>query len=818
MVGGTGFETEMADSQHTEATLIGDDAGSDSAPRMLGRRISAKTLMVAAAAIVFVVSLACLTLLQLGYPRLQGVVAPNIIRPSQELSFIAPVPQPRSWGGLFTLVSDSTADPQASTLKLFEDGVAIGPPHTSHSVVAKGGGSYAHWGENLYFSTTRGDDPRTSGREYRVLAVYQPAVWIAPALMVLAALSGAALLALTLGRSTFSVLGKFIPPVVYTATVAALLLMAVTSFVEFHQVQKLEPGKIRASQGYSFATTIPVSPGAIPFLEPIRENRTSTGKPTTVLLEDGEELRMPRSRAQLVQTIGTGRYVLSNTNVLFSTPDNSDPRTNGRSYAVQERLGLPAGFEIAVFLLVVTSLFMLGRKRAALVYGGLSAAAAIGGIVGTLSYFDLITQDEYVSPADIAHVVGKTYTFRVSGIVAPFAYVAPVGAPTAIGLGDIVLACADRPQSAAKLDTGGSGACAPRSSSVDVDFVRPAGVAESVAPSFYRYAVRVHWYAVLGLFVLSAVFALALWFRPATRQAVIGTGALIGAVGSLLMAANIAGFFFDLRVTMPTEPVQGIRLNTPRLPFEEGLKLLAWREGDTPESYGRRANQVVYDSMVHGDPSSDLGRWRLEVPVWENWSLHGLGVMNPAFRKYRFWSHEKEFERGIGLCGHLSAILIGYMNENGIPARIVGLQGHVVVTAEVRPGVWYIFDPDYGVVMPHSLDEVEANPDLVHQAYMNATDERMRNMVVDFYRSDVDNSIDPSGRDGMYSGLDGSAEVFRQRERLAEQIKWPVPAGLMATGLVIGLIGFFWRRRRRDDPETAEDAITGTASAEARPA
>jgi len=64
---------------------------------------------------------------------------------------------------------DDLFDRNRSDALLYEDGRPLGPPHTQiDQVEAIGGGSYAHWGRKLLFSTSDGSDPRGNGREYRV--------------------------------------------------------------------------------------------------------------------------------------------------------------------------------------------------------------------------------------------------------------------------------------------------------------------------------------------------------------------------------------------------------------------------------------------------------------------------------------------------------------------------------------------------------------------------------------------------------------------------------------------------------------------------
>jgi hypothetical protein len=806
--------SEMTVDQILDATS-GEDAPSVSKPRALRWRLVLKVAAAAALSIILIASVACLLLIQLGYPRLQGPIETKLMRPAAEQSYTARLPRVQGWPGLFAFQSDGSENPRTSSLQLFEDGVKIGPPHTAHTVIATdGGGAYSHWGDRLYFSSTRGDDPRTNGREYRIVVPYTPAAWILPVLLTIAVVSGVALIITTARRTAFNLLRVtfrrlrwLTPYAIYAATVASILAIVIAAVGDFRQVQKLEPGDIAAEQGHGYVAKIPVTNSPIPFLTALRSERDTTSAPFVRLLQDGKEVGLPRSRTTLIQSLGAGRYSVTGANIRFSTPDNSDPRTNGRSYAVQERLGLLAGFNIAVFVLIVVSLILLARKRAKLVLWSVSAAAAIGGVIGVLSRFDLITHDEYVSQAKVFHVVDNTYTFQVSGNVAPFVSAAPVGAATAVGAGGVLIACESKPQSLTDLAKSGRGVCAPRDSGLDVDVAFPRALGESAAPEFYRYPIRVHWYAIIALFLASAIFLLVLRFRPTPRQAVGGMGVLAGGLGGLLIAANIAGMFLPMRAEMPEEFVQGIRQTGPRLPYDQALQRLAFLKSDTAESYARRANLAVFESMIHGDVSTDLGRWRLEIPPWKNWSLHALGAMSPSLRKYRYWDHEQEFERGIGLCGNLSSILVGYLAENGIPARIVGLEGHVVVTAEVRPGVWYILDPDYGVVMPYALDQVQQNPGLVVDAYKPSTDEQMLGMIVSYYASAADNYIDQTGRDGFYSSWDGSADIYRSREQLMEQLKWLVPSVLLAAGLLLGLVAFFWRARRRQPQETDPGAL-----------
>lgn len=780
-----------------------------------------RIVIVAIAGVLLAASIACLILIQLGYPRIQGVIAPNLIRPASEQSYTVQLPQQQSMTGLFSFVSDGPENSRVSNLELFEDGVAIGPPHTAHVEIAKSGGSYSHWNGVLYFSSTRGDDPRTSGREYRIVSVYVPVQWLEPALVALMLLSLSFLLVFTLGRSTFTILGRIGPPMIYAGAAIGVVATVFLSLVDVPQIYTLQPSMIRAAQGHSYAAEFPADFSPILLLEPVKANRNSVNAPVVRLLENGQEFGMARSMARFVESIGEGRYIVTGSRVLFSTLDNSDPRTNGRTYGVRQRLALSPGAGAGVALLIVASLILLAQKRSRLVLGGMAVTAAAGGIYGLLTHVDVITHDEFVSPANVYHVTDQTYGFIVNGTVAPFIAMAPVGAPTAVGIGNSVVMCERHATSPDELSrvgaASGKGACGPRGAGTEIDFVVPAIAGEGATVNFYRYPVRMHLYAVAGLLLASVLLSALIWLRPTPRQALTGTGALVGGAGALLMAANLWGSFSTLRVTAPTEAMPGIRHLGPRLPLDDGVEQLAWTEGDTAESYARRINQVIYKSMVHGNPTTDPARWRLEIPIWESWSLHALGAVNPNLQRYRFWDHEKEFERGIGLCGDLSAIMVGYLMEHGVRAKTVGLHGHVVVTVEVAPDVWHIFDPDYGVVLAHSLEEVQNDPALIEATYREATYASDVRMIVGYYTTPENNSIDQSGRDGFFSGLDGSAEIYRSREQFMELLKWVVPSIMLIAGMAAALAAFLWRGRQRKAKESLETAASAVGVTEAGP-
>ncbi|MFC0516052.1 hypothetical protein ACFFGT_17665 [Mucilaginibacter angelicae] len=64
-------------------------------------------------------------------------------------------------------IGDSNTSPTVSKLRLFENGVELGPAHSTHNDIRNFGlGQFSHWGNTLYFSTSDNSDPLKNGRKY----------------------------------------------------------------------------------------------------------------------------------------------------------------------------------------------------------------------------------------------------------------------------------------------------------------------------------------------------------------------------------------------------------------------------------------------------------------------------------------------------------------------------------------------------------------------------------------------------------------------------------------------------------------------------
>ena len=179
----------------------------------------------------------------------------------------------REWG----TVGDSPSAGTISRLRLYEDGVPLGPAHTLHAtIVSTGLGSYSHWNSTLYFSASDNSDPRANGRNY-----------------------------------TWAIEGDNVP---------ACGILHVEDALPW--------------SGYLYVLTrdfrLPQDSPSSGFASPVR------------LFENGVELKPAHALHADIVAYGGGRFSDWNGPWLyFSTSDNTDPRTNGRIYSWSSQTGCP---------------------------------------------------------------------------------------------------------------------------------------------------------------------------------------------------------------------------------------------------------------------------------------------------------------------------------------------------------------------------------------------------------------------------------------------------------------------------------------------
>lgn len=256
----------------------------------------------------------------------------------------------------------------------------------------------------------------------------------------------------------------------------------------------------------------------------------------------------------------------------------------------------------------------------------------------------------------------------------------------------------------------------------------------------------------------------------------IRTSLALCAVPMLLL--NLYGTFTSLR----HENVADLGVS---LSYRDVMRQVAKRPDESSESYVIRLNGLVHRGTAHYWQTKEPFKYNVRLPVWENYLLYAGGLVRPDIfgGAYELANHRKALERGVGLCSQRTIILVGLLSDQGITAHPVGLEGHVVARVAVGDK-WYIADPDYGVVLPYDLPELESDPMLVRQYYSAIDDVET---VVQVFAPEG-NTIWPPGVRGMYAYHPNAMKVYYV-ERLSYVGIWVLPALL--------LLPWAWQTLRR---------------------
>lgn len=441
---------------------------------------------------------------------------------------------------------------------------------------------------------------------------------------------------------------------------------------------------------------------------------------------------------------------------------------------------------------------------------GLALLAAVG-LMATLvlaaTRLDLIRVTEPLDLAETSAGGGLSYRNPIPTLYAPFFHVAPPQAKAMRAMIDGTWRACTAEQVDVALQGGGT--CAFNNTYVTWSRPDNADPRTIGRPVFVSYPVRGTPELLVVTLLLSAAFGLGALFATTARRLAGFVGLLLLVPGATLTAANLVGLVMPLRSPTLAERTGGYGPDDLRYSYEDAVRLIEWRADDTPLSYATRANDAIAGAVLHFWTVSAFRELRVIVPLWENWLLRALGQIRPEFTEYIFWDPRKAIERGVGLCGHVSSALVGLLRERGIDARMVTLFGHVVVTAEVKPGIWHIFDPDLGITIPHDLSVLEQRADLVRRHYGPALrsiphDPTVRrafeDMLVNAYLNRETNHIDPLGRESYHSGLRAFGLWHGELEPLLYRLKWAIPLGLMLLGGAIMSAAALWPRRAARRP------------------
>ena len=145
---------------------------------------------------------------------------------------------------------------------------------------------------------------------------------------------------------------------------------------------RLDPGRIVATGGYEYSINlaIHIPPGYVL----LGDNPPAPKQSNLVVLRDGVPIGPPYSLDVTIRDVGNGAFIILVENtLLFSTPGNSDPRTDGRSYSARAQLALDARLAVALAaagLLLAALLAVLAIRPAAAIWPRVALPLKLGAL------------------------------------------------------------------------------------------------------------------------------------------------------------------------------------------------------------------------------------------------------------------------------------------------------------------------------------------------------------------------------------------------------------------------------------------------------
>lgn len=257
------------------------------------------------------------------------------------------------------------------------------------------------------------------------------------------------------------------------------------------------------------------------------------------------------------------------------------------------------------------------------------------------------------------------------------------------------------------------------------------------------------------------------------------TCAVLLIVASLmLLSINFFGLFKSIRPSNLTSMDLRFKNDYP-IDYQVALNKLMRQTSQSHDEYLTQVTNVVAEAVAHvnWNEETDPSKYNQLVPIWENYILYFMGKFSgiPEYQKYHFINYQRSLKRGIGICGDASMITSQVLSKSNIDNQIVSFKTHVVIATKTEDGKEITLDPDYGVVIPFSVDKIADDPAIVSPYYSEAGySDREAVGVQEVYFS-------------RFQRWDGVKHFVTKKyyfEHLSYILKWALPL----TGLLMGWI------------------------------
>ena len=281
------------------------------------------------------------------------------------------------------------------------------------------------------------------------------------------------------------------------------------------------------------------------------------------------------------------------------------------------------------------------------------------------------------------------------------------------------------------------------------------------------------------IFIIGALFLN--WPNGAWRITRITSKGLILAsfvLGVSLLAINMVGEVQSMRNPLVYDGIDYFGVNrVPKYTASQVYEQMDMKTNETRKDFAKQITELIYDGVIHYWSYEGVEEYNLRVPLTENFLLFLKRFQTPEHSgKYEFCDARRAIERGVSICSQYSKILVDIMTDNGIQAKSMGLDGHVVAVVQVDEAkdIWWILDADFGVVIENNLTEVEENRDLARDVYSET----------DFDQEALERIMSSYGSEGNFEITNRG---YCYQEEKLYKLKWSIPfASLLPFSLTTG--------------------------------
>jgi hypothetical protein len=253
--------------------------------------------------------------------------------------------------------------------------------------------------------------------------------------------------------------------------------------------------------------------------------------------------------------------------------------------------------------------------------------------------------------------------------------------------------------------------------------------------------------------------------------------------GIFLTSLNLASLVMPLRSPLVYNYYNDERKDV-QFSYEQTMSQIDRLPGESDEEYVPRLATLISMSISPYWSGDEIDKFRVRVPIWENYILWLYSYINPkTYLRYEYFNYQKALERGVGLCSQYALVASQIMEENGVQTKMVGLSGHVLTMVSINDK-WHIVDPEYDVVIPYSLEELETAPHIIEEYYK---DTWAPSFVPDLFATSEDNKVIESA--AAYKGIRAI-----QFEQWAYEVVWYLPLGFISPFIVVKISVFIFMR------------------------